>query len=448
MEKLALFKEPDLLDQVHCYFNDAGEKTGIPKEYLEYIKKSNTVLTFKLPLQKDNGEFEILEAYRVQHSCHKMPCKGGVRLSATLNERTAEAMAILTTIKMGLSDIPFGGSFGGVRCDPKKYTLNELEKIIRRYTMELAQRGLIGPAMDVPEPDLHVNTPMMSWMKDTYQILYGNKDINAAAVCTGKPPSQGGIAGREGAWGLGVCQGIEGFLSVPSFSEKYKIKPGLSGKTVILAGFGKIGYWTGKFLIDSGCKIIGITARNSAVYNESGIDFEEAAKHYKGAKNFKHFKNGVCEDGYEKVLYKPCDILIAASVECIINIINVDKINTKIFVEAINGSISYYAQKVLEAKGVAVIPDIVINIGWSVCSYFEWLKNIEHVKLGRLLKGWEKKTKEAILNLMGKKVEKPSDVEGGTEEDIVNAALVDILKTTVNEVCSLAEGTPGQIMFC
>eukprot|EP00826_Nyctotherus_ovalis_P012055 TRINITY_DN13145_c0_g1_i9.p1 TRINITY_DN13145_c0_g1~~TRINITY_DN13145_c0_g1_i9.p1 ORF type:complete len:472 (-),score=133.26 TRINITY_DN13145_c0_g1_i9:128-1543(-) len=442
MEKTSMLREPDLLDQVHLFFDNAGELTGIRREYLDFIKRSASVLTFKLPLQRDNGEFEILEAYRVHHSLHTMPCKGGLRLSADLNARTAEALALITSIKMGLCDIPFGGSFGGVKCDPRKYSQNELEKIVRRYTLELAQRGFIGPAIDVPEPDLHVTTAMMSWVKDTYQTLYGNQNINAAAVCTGKAPSQGGIEGCEGSWGKGVCRGVEAFLSLPAFSDRFDTKPGLSGKTSVFLGFGKVAYWTAKYFVETGSMIVGIVTSSSAIYDEAGLDFESVSKYYIEHSTFKGYGDGKKvyeEDKLDEVLYKPCDILVQASVEGKININNVDKLRTKIVVEAICGATTYFAQKMLDSKGIAVIPDLILNVGWAVSSYFEWLKNIGHVKLGRLVKGWEKSSKEAILSLVGKAPEKATDIEGGSEKDIVDAALVDVLKQTIKEVDQFAQ---------
>jgi len=442
MEKISGSNESDLLDQVHLFFDDVSEKIEINKGYLDFIKKAASVLTFKLPLQRDNGELEVLEAYRVHHSFHNSPCKGGLRLSPDLDARKAEALALITSVKMGLCDIPFGGSFGGVKCDPKKYSPNEIEKIIRRYTLELAQRGFIGPAIDVPEPDLHVDTQMMSWVKSTYQLLYGNHDINAAAVCTGKAPSQGGIEGGEGQWGKGVSHGVEAFLNLPEFSDKYDIKPGLSGKTVIFQGYGKVAYWTARYMVEAGCKIVGIVTINSAIYDKDGIDFDSASKHYLKHDTFKNYNGGKnCYEGEhsDNVLYMPCDILVQASVEGKINMDNADKLNTKIVVEAICGATTHSAQKILDSKKIAVIPDLILNVGWAVSSYFEWLKNIEHVKLGRLVKGWEKANKEAILALVGKKPEKPADVEGGSEEDIVDAALIDVLKQTIKEVGKVSQ---------
>jgi len=439
MEK-TLLNEPDLLEQVHLFFDEGADKTGIKKEYADFIKQSSTVLTFKLPLKRDNGKLEVLEAYRVHHSFHCMPCKGGIRLSPDLNAKTVEALAVLTTIKMGLCDIPFGGSFGGVKCDPSKYSENEMERIIRRYTLELSRKGVIGPGIDVPEPDLNSSEKMMGWMKDTYQILYGNKDINAAAVCTGKPASQGGIEGREEAWGRGVCHGVQAFLNIATFRKKYGLTPDLKDKTVIMQGLGKTGYWTGKYFLDAGAKIVGVIVHNSAVYDSAGINYQALVAHFREKGTLIGYDNdkNVIRDGERNdVLFKPCDILIPAAVECVININNVDKLQTKIIVEAANGATTFFAQKMLDYKGIAVIPDFVINIGGIVASYFEWLKNIKHVKLGRLIKGWEKKTNESILALFKKAPEKT--LEGPSERDIVYSALDDIITSTVKELVATAE---------
>lgn len=440
MEK-SMLKEPDLLDQAYLFFNEAVEKTKYKKEFLDYMKQSSSMLTFKIPLKRDDGKIEMLEAYRVHHSTHYMPCKGGVRFCPDLNARSVEALALLTTIKMGLCDIPFGGAFGGIKCDPSKYSKDELERLVRRYTLELSRRGFIGPGIDVPEPDLHVTEQMMGWMKDTYQVLYGNNDINAAAVCTGKPESQGGIEGRQEIWGMGIAHGIQEFLNLSAFTRKYKLAPGLAGKTIILQGLGKVGYWTGKHCVEAGAKIIGIIHRSAAVYDPDGLNFDDVANYCRGEESLRSYKGAKFvfgEEDYINVMYKPCDILISAAVEKIININNVDMLNTKIIAEGATGATTFFAQKMLDSKGVAVIPDLVLNIGGVVGSYLEWLKGIKHVKLGRLIKGLEKKTKESILELM--KVAVPeANVKGPSERDIVNTALDDTLRYTIKEVLETAQ---------
>ncbi len=437
MEKTIL-KEPDLLEQIYLFFNEAGEKTGIKADYLDYIRASSTVLTFKLPLKRDDGRLEMLEAYRVHHSSHCLPCKGGVRLTPNLNIRTVEALAILATIKSGLSDIPFGGAFGGVRCDPTKYSEAELERIIRRYTLELSRKSVISPCHDVPEPDINTNEKMMGWMKDTYQTLYGNTDIDAAGICTGKPRSQGGIEGGDEAWERGVCLGMQTFLTMPDFCKKYGLTPGLKDKKVILQGLGRTGRWAGKFLTESGAKLVGVVLADTAVYDEKGLNSAEITDYYVANHTFKGYTAGKVSEGADacQVMYQPCDVLIAAFCESSVTINNVDKIQCKVLIEAANGATTYSAQKMLEYKGVAVIPDLLLSVGSLVAGYFEWLKNIKHVTLGRLIKGWEKNTKKGMLALLDKS---QKGVEGPSEKDIVITGLEDMTRDTIREVIAEAE---------
>lgn len=439
--KEACLKEPDLLEQIRSFYDDAIKDSEKDKKYGAYIKESGAILTFKLPLKRDNGELEILEAYRVHHSYHQLPVKGGYRMSADLSPKLVEALAMLSTIKMGVCDIPFGGAYGGVKCNPKLYSAAELEKITRRYTIELSRKGIIGPAIDVPEPDIGTDAKDMAYMKDTYQMLYGNKDINSSAICTGKPPSQGGIEGNDEAWGLSIAHGIQEFLNIEGFCKKYGLTPGLKDKEVILEGLGRRGYWAGKFLIAAGAKIIGIVMSKCGIYSPEGLDFQDAADYYKKNKSFASYtkaKEVLPEATKETIMFKPCDIFIPAQKEMLITINNVDKIKAKLIAEAANGAITYYAQKMLEYKGIPIIPDLILNTGGLAVSYFEWIKNMKHVKLGRLLKGWEKETKCGILRLLGKEEEYKGSKEGPTEKDIVYSAIDDMLHDVVQEVYKMS----------
>jgi glutamate dehydrogenase (NAD(P)+) len=441
MEKGKL-TEPDVLQQIHLFFDEAKKINGANKQYIDLIKEASTVLSFKLPIKRDDGKIDTLQAFRVHHSYHSLPCKGGFRLSPDLTVQNVEALALLNTIKYGMIDVPFGGSFGGVKCDPSKYSANEIEKITRRYTMELARKGFIGPGIDVPEPDIGTTAKTMAHMKDTYQLLYGNKDINAAAVCTGKPASQGGIAGYDEAWGLSVSHGIKEFLQIESFCKMHGLTPGLKGKTFILQGLGKLGYWAGKFLVAEGAKVIGVMVSTSSVYNPEGLDYEDVVSYYHGNKSLKGYKKAkecfINGDAVE-VLYKPCDILVPAAMEKVIHINNVDRLQTKIVAEAANAPTTYFAQKMLDYKGITIIPDFILNTGGIVVSYFEWLKDIKHVKLGRLIKGWERQTKSGILALLRKDETLQEKADGPSEKDIVFTAVDDMLHETVMEVMARAE---------
>lgn len=439
MDKTQL-QEPGLLQQIKLFYDDAAKEVDTKrKEIVSYIRESNSIFKFKLTIVRDNGTIETLDAYRVHHSCHNLPCKGGFRLAPDLCPDNAEALAFLTTMKMGVCDIPFGGSCGGVKCNPKDYSQNELERITRRYTLELSRKGLIGPSIDVPEPDIGSDAQTMAYMKDTFQVLYGNREINAAAVCTGKPISQGGIAGREEAWGLSVSHGIQEFLSQDAFCKKYNLTAGLKDKTVILQGLGKMGYWSGKFIAQAGAKIVGIMVKDSGVYDAAGLDFEDVAAYHKvkhSLADYPKAKEKFSGKASEEVIFKPCDILVPAAVEQTININNVDKIQAKMIAEAANGPTTYYAQKMLDYKGIAVIPDFILYTGGIVVSYFEWLKDIKHVTLGRLLKGWEKKTRSGFLKLAGKETKEKG--EELTEQEIVYTAIDDILRDAIKQVCEVA----------
>ena len=441
MEKGKL-DEPNVLNQLHLFYNDGEKAANGKKQYSELIKESSTILTFKLPIIRDNGKIDTLQAFRVHHSYHSLPCKGGLRFSQDLTAESIEAQAFHTTIKMGLCDIPFGGSCGGVKCNPNDYSPAELERITRRYTMELSRKGFIGPAIDVPEPDIGTDATTMAYMKDTYQLLYGNKDINAAAVCTGKPASQGGIEGWDEAFGLSICHGIQEFLSIEPFCKKYNLTLGLTGKTIILQGLGKLGGVSGKFLAGAGAKIIGVLVSSSAVYNPEGLDYDDVVAYYKANKSLIGYKKAKeCLEGpaAEEIFYKPCDILVPAAFENTININNVDKLQAKIIAEAANAPTTYFAQKMLDYKGIAVLPDFILNTGGNVVSYLEWLKNINHVKLGRLIKGWEKQTKMGILSLLGKDAVAQEKAEGPSERDIVYTAINEMVHSVVKEVYALSE---------
>jgi glutamate dehydrogenase (NAD(P)+) len=441
MEKGKL-DEPKVLEQLHLFYDDGEKAMNGKKQYIGLIKEASTSLTFKLPIIRDNGKIDTLQAFRVHHSYHSLPCKGGLRFAPDLTAENIEAQAFLTTIKMGLCDIPFGGSCGGVKCDPSKYSPAELERITRRYTMELSRKGFIGPSIDVPEPDIGTNSSTMAYMKDTYQLLYGNKDINASAVCTGKPASQGGIEGWDEAFGLSISHGIQEFLSIDPFCKKYNLTPGLTGKTIILQGLGKIGCWAGKFLAAAGAKIIGVQVRSSAVFSPEGLDIEDVLAYYKANKSLKGYKKAKeCLEGQaaEEVFYRPCDILVPAAYENTITINNVDKLQAKVIAEAANAPTTYFAQKMLDYKGIAILPDFILNTGGNVVSYLEWLKNINHVKLGRLIKGWEKQTKATILSLLGKDVAAQEKAEGPSERDIVYTAINEMQHSIVKDVYQLSE---------
>ena len=433
-------EEPNFLEQVQLYFDEAAKHSTVRPDVLELIKRCQTVVSFTIPLKRDNGRIELISAYRAHHSYHKMPCKGGVRFAPDVDIQEVQALASLMSFKLAVCDIPFGGAKGGIRINPRNYSPKELEQLTRRYTIELAKRELIGPAIDVPAPDMGTNAQTIAWMVDTYTTLYGAKDINASALATGKPLSLGGIDGRTEATGLGVYYGIKELLSNDKFCAKYHFTKGLEGKQVVIQGLGNVGFWAAKFIHEAKALVVGLVEYNSAVYDPAGLKVPEVSDYFKAKGTFVGYtgaKEVYEAKDRETVLCKECDILVPAAIENVITKHNVELIRARLIAEAANGPTTYSAHKVLEAKGVPVIPDFVLNSGGVTVSYFEWLKGIQHLKLNRLMKGWEQKSRHEFLQVMGKS--DPEVEKGAEEKDIVYTALEEIMANTVREVFELSE---------
>ena len=315
------------------------------------------------------------------------------------------ALATLMTFKLVIGDIPFGGAKGGVRIDPKKYSEAEIERITRRYTLELVKKNFIGPQVDCLGPDMGTSEQVMTWIKDMYVALRGETDINAEGCCTGKYISQGGINGRTESTGLGIFYGTKELLNTESFLKKTGLSYGVANKRIIVQGFGNVGFWAAKFFSKDGAKIVGIVEHNSAIYNEDGFDVDDV-------KNF-YNKNGSVY-GYPKAhqethidpasfMELPCDILIPAAVERSINNKNADKLQCKLVVEGANGPTTFMGEEMLLKRGIVVVPDMLINVGGVTVSYFEWLKNIDHVAPGRLTKKYEEKRNIELIEKLGYK---------------------------------------------
>jgi len=438
--------EDKLLAQVHHHFDLAGALTNIPADKLEVYKQCNTVLKLRIPLIRDNGKIEFIPAYRAQHKHHKLPTKGGVRFSENVNIQEMEALSCLNTLKCAVLDLPFAGAKGGIAIDPRKYSLREIEDITRRYTIELAKRGFMGPAIDVPGPDFGTTAREMAWMKDTYVGYFGHKDINSVACVTGKPLSQGGIAGRTEATAMGIFYAVRELLNDQKLLEKHGIKEiGLEGKTFIVQGFGKVGSHLAKYMVQAGAKMIGVVEREGSIYSAEGIDPEKLSR-------YRALKNTVCNypnvETYpdDSVFYKTCDILVTAALEQAVNKHNAHKIDCKILAEAAYGPTSIAAEDILSRKNVLILPDILINGGSLIVSYFEWLKNLDHLTPGKLIKRWDLKTKLnllAILESTGKmkfsdEQETAEYLRGAEEIDIVQSSLEDLTITAVNKIKEIA----------
>jgi len=398
--------EPRFLEMVEQYFNIASEFTGIRKDRIELIKKANTTLKLHIPLVRDDGSIEVIPCYRCQHKHHKTPTKGGTRISEHVNIQEVEALASLMTMKLSLVEVPFAGAKGGLKLDPKKYSKDEITRLLRRYTIELAKKGFIGAAVDVPGPDVGTGTYHMDIMQDTYSTLFGHNDIDALGCVTGKSVEVGGINGRTESTGLGVFYITKSIMEAPEYDnlrKKFKITPGLKGKKFIVQGFGNVGYWYSKFMVEAGAILVGVTEWSGSVYNPQGIDIKTFKKHHDANKGDKlDSYTGAKFLKADEAMYQECDIFVPAALEQAINKNNAAKFKCKLIVEAANGATTVRGDEILNQRGILVVPDILANAGGVTCSYFEWLKNLDHRRPGRMTKKWEEKSKQLLVDGLAK----------------------------------------------
>lgn len=442
-------KQLTFFETVLSFFEKAASFTSHPKGLLDQIKFCNSVYQFKFPLKHGDGSYEIIHAFRVEHSHHKLPVKGGIRYSAMVNEDEVKALASLMTYKCALVDVPYGGAKGGIKVEPRDYTEGQLERITRRYTAELVKKNFIGPGVDVPAPDYGTGAREMAWIVDTYGALNPGQ-IDASACVTGKPIEQGGIHGRTEATGNGVFYGVRHALSFKEDMQKLGLEPGIEGKRVVVQGLGNVGYHAARFFQKAGAIIVAIAEYDGAIYDPKGLDVDAVQAHrretgtilnFPGAKNF-----AASSDALEYA----CDILVPAALERQITRYNAPNIKAKIVAEAANGPTTSAAAEILQAKGVLVIPDMYLNAGGVTVSYFEWLKNLSHVRFGRMSKRFEEASNLALLNsvekLTGKSLspeEKQVISHGADEIDLVNSGLEETMVNAYNAIREIMLTTKG-----
>ena len=430
---------PSFFDNVSLYFDQAASFTQHPKGLLDQIKVCNSVYSFQFPVRTRRG-IEVISGWRAQHSHHKLPVKGGIRYSEDANEDEVKALAALMTYKCAVMDVPFGGGKGAVRINPKNYTVEELEQITRRYTSELIKKNFIGPGVDVPAPDYGTGQREMSWIVDTYAAFHPGQ-IDALACVTGKPVSQGGVRGRLEATGRGVFFGLREACSDGEDMKRLGLDKGLEGKRVVVQGLGNVGYHAAQFLQQGGAVITGLAEYEGALYNPKGLDLEAVMKHWKETGSLLNFPGAKNLSSREEALELECDILIPAALENQITEKNAGRVKAKILAEAANGPTTAGAEEILLRKGVLVIPDIYLNAGGVTVSYFEWLKNLSHVRFGRMGKRFDQTTFENMLRVVetatGRKL---SDDEikriarGADEIDLVNSGLEETMAVAYHQI--------------
>lgn len=428
-------------------FDKAAKFTKWDTGLLEQIKQCNSVLRMHFPV-KVNDKIEVIKAYRVQHSHHKSPCKGGIRYSPEVNLDEVMALAALMTYKCAIVNVPFGGAKGGITIDPKKYSAYDLEKVTRRYTAELVKKNFIGPGIDVPAPDYGTGEREMAWIVDTYQSLKPG-EIDAAGCVTGKPISQGGVNGRREATGLGVFYGIREVCNMPDIMEKQGLTIGVKDKRVVVQGLGNVGYHSAKFFREGGAKVIALAEYEGAIFNADGLNEEEVFQHRKKTGSILNFPGATNLAKNTDALELECDILIPAALENVINGENAPRVKAKIVGEAANGPCTPEADEEFAKRGILCVPDMYLNAGGVTVSYFEWLKNLSHVRYGRLEKRFAENLNNRMVaqieELTGKamnETEKNLIVHGPDEIDLVHSGLEETMIGATREIIQVWKDNP------
>ena len=431
--------------RVNRAFDKAAALTDHDPALLRHIRGCNSVYHVNFPVKRDNGTLEVIQAWRVEHSHHKLPTKGGIRYSMMVSQDEMMALAALMTYKCALMDLPFGGAKGGVRVSPHKYSVGELERITRRYTFELVKKNFIGPGVDVVAPDFGTGPREMAWIFDTYSTLAPDK-LDAAACVTGKPVGQGGIRGRTEATGRGVFLGLREVCSVAEDMRALGLSAGLEGKRVVVQGLGNVGYHAAKFLADGGAVLTGLAEYEGAVYNPEGLDLEDVVARRRRTGSILDYPGAVSLPNTAEALELECDILVPAALENQITADNARAVRAKIVAEAANGPTTAEAEEILIESGVLVVPDLYLNAGGVVVSYFEWLKNLSHVRFGRMDKRFDAGIHHQLVEAMEQLTQRRlSDAEilslarGPGEEELVNSGLEETMVAAYQEIRTLKE---------
>ena len=410
----------------------------ISEKLIEKIRVCNATYIVRFGV-KLRGDVHTFTGYRSVHSEHKEPVKGGIRYSLAVTQNEVEALASLMTYKCALVDVPFGGSKGGLCINPDDWNEEELERITRRFTFELARRDLIHPSLNVPAPDMGTGEREMAWMADEYRRLH-NENIDAIACVTGKPVHLGGIMGRVEATGRGVQYALREFFRHSDDVKAAKMKGDLKGKKIVVQGLGNVGYHAALFTsTEDDAKIITVIERDGIIRNGDGIDVKALKEHMNSDAPLKEFEGGTFSEGHDG-LFDECDILIPAALESVIHVGNADRITAKLIIEAANGPVTAKADTILREKDVVIIPDMFANAGGVTVSYFEWVKNINQIRFGRLQRRYEEGRSNALIDALEKQGMnfstsfKSEFLDGADELDLVRAGLDDTMRLAYRNI--------------
>lgn len=428
-------------ENVDRMVNRALDYIGVDKGMEEEIKACNSIVKVSFPAQLDDGSYKVFTGYRATHSDHRLPVKGGIRYANHVTSDEVEALASLMTYKCALVNVPFGGSKGGLQINPRDYTETELERITRRFARELINKGYISPGENVPAPDMGTGEREMAWIADTYRQARPH-DINYLGAVTGKPVATGGIRGRTEATGRGVQYVIREFFRHEDDKARVNFTGKIEGKTCVVQGLGNVGYHASKFLQEEdGALIIAVIEYDGAILNHDGINIEHLKAWIIEHGGLKDYPYGTYVAEGNALLELDCDILIPAALETQITVANADRIQAKLIVEAANGPVTAAADEILRLKGALVLPDFYVNAGGVTVSYFEWIKNLSHIRFGRMQRRLDEYRAEATLDAMeqmtGKKVPtnlRADILHGSDELSMVRSGLDDTMRDGYAEI--------------
>ncbi len=454
MSEMTPVAEPGFRDSVNLMFNRAVGLMDLSPGLEEKIRVCNATYTVRFGVRL-RGSIHTFTGYRSVHSEHMEPVKGGIRYSLAVTQDEVEALAALMTYKCALVEAPFGGSKGGLCIDPREYNEHELELITRRFAYELAKRDLINPSQNVPAPDMGTSEREMAWIADQYRRM-NTTDINASACVTGKPIHAGGIHGRVEATGRGVQYALREFFRHPEDIRKAGLSGTLDGKRIIVQGLGNVGFHAAKFLSEEdGAKIVGVIERDGALFDEHGLDVEAVRRWISGHGGVSGYGAATFVEDGAKLLEAECDILVPAALEGVINLANAERIRAPLIVEAANGPITAGADDILRKKGTVIIPDLYANAGGVTVSYFEWVKNLSHIRFGRM----QRRQEEARHQLVVDELERLSAdkglgwtlspgfkekyLRGADELELVRSGLDDTMRTAYGSMREVWHGREG-----
>ena len=423
-------------------FDKAVRTLKLPSGLISQIRECNAVYQVQFPV-KVGHHYEQFIGWRAEHSQHKKPLKGGLRFSPLVSQDEIMALAALMTYKCAIVNVPFGGSKGGVKIAPWNYKRSVIEKVTRRFTAELIKKNFIGPGENVPAPDMGTGPREMAWIADTFDVFNPGGLDNMACV-TGKPVEQGGIQGRREATGQGIQYGIKEATSDKSVMKKLGLALGIEGKTIAVQGFGNVGWNATRFLHKEGAIIVGIGEWDGCIINPAGINPSKAIKHRQSTGSLRDFPGAKTVKNPKAVLELECDILLPAALENQITLSNAKNIKCKILAEGANGPTTPGAEKILLKKGVFIIPDIYLNAGGVTVSYFEWGKNLTHMRYGRMEKRLDEIKAEQFLNMNERYFKQSIDqktknsiIKGPDEIDLVNSGLEETMRNAFKEIMEI-----------